>query len=226
MARAAIGVGRSLLGLGMGAGTAIGVAGAIGSTDPIRHSMNASQEIAFGTTEFDNELLGRDISPMMAQGFPYPKTSAYLGAGAGGLAGGLAGGAGGWSLGKGWKSRSALGIAGMAMGTSVGGTIGAGVGLRPWLNSETVAMSNAITKNEETTQALREKDIKNGYRRLNYSGSDLPYIPAVVNEGRSGDQDNYDLYSPIPLPRRSRLSNNNATGDIVFGAYNLRMGRH
>lgn len=181
---------------------AVGMGAAINSADPMQGSINFAQEAAFGSDQVDNTVLGTDLTPGMFM--PISPTqrvggTTIAGAGVGALMG---------------KGRGAL--VGAAAGAALG-MAGQYRAMRPFLNP--TIMGEAFGKKRDIAAEMNKEDAERGYRKLPHSGNTLPYIPDTVISGSHS----YDVYDPgIPVARRRRVRPQ-ATGDMVFGMYNLRM---
>lgn len=75
----------------------------------------------------------------------------------------------------------------------------------------------------KASEQLAQRNVDEGVSRYPIPNSIYEYQASVQRTGVAADDDYYGYNFPAPVTRR-RKRDYGATGDIVFGAYNMRMG--
>lgn len=99
------------------------------------------------------------------------------------------------------------------------------IGLPPLQFINPTIMGDAFADDAKDTAAerLAESNFRAGANRSSVPNSIYEYQAAVQRTGTAANEDYYGYDFPAPVTRRQRRDYG-ATGDIVFGAYNMRLG--
>lgn len=206
------GYGKNLSRLAIGAGIATGLS----RENVAETSFDYMNEVLLGDPEADRAMLGRDIGwSAFVNPMGNPATAAMTGmvggAGVGAYAGFKAGGVAG-------------AVGGGLLGGLLGGTASAISTTVPYLNSTIIGDAFNDDAGQAAAQQMAEKNIyKNqGINRYDVPNSMSAYDAVVERQGRARNEDYYGY--DFPSARSSGGRSNGASGDIVLGMYNMRMG--
>lgn len=210
----------------------LGIAGAIQGHKLSKSSFDYASQALLGTSQADQMIAGTDLG---WGNFEIPQVAPLVAAGGAGTVGALAGGGLGRFAGRaiGNMARfgegshsSALGWAGTVLGAVLGGTMGAAGGLAgvigPYTNEVTLHNAFAPNRALRAERILAADNVKKGYNNTDAPNSIFPYGGAYTNTGAAADEDYYANDFPGPV-NRPRGYTTGATGDLVLGAYNMRM---
>lgn len=196
-----------------------GMAAGVNSEDPMNRVFDYAMESAFDDPNADRLILGQDASfGMMMMPRPSMQGGAAGGAIGGGALGALVGGIG---AARSFRGAMIGGAVGTVLGAATGFNAAFPGGLRGSLNPEMMADAFGPAKNKALEAAMT--NVEDGYTRRAYFNSSQPWVPEEQYPGVAGDPSYYQNTFPGSPSGRRRYSNN-ASGDIVLGLYNLRMG--
>lgn len=217
---------RGVLGV---AGLGLGIAGLQAANTLSTQTFDAASEILLGNAEADRALIGADMgwgnfwNPL---GGPVEHAAAGGAVGfLGGAVGGTMGMAGLASMGKlnKWSGAATM-LGALGLGTTAGAVGGAATQIAPYVNSTTMGWAFRDDKAAEARMNLAQANVDAGWNTTNIPDSIFDYGGRTMRTGVAQDQGYYGTSFPGPTSRNRRNYTTGATGDIVLGAYNLRMG--
>lgn len=215
----------------MAGAAGFGVLGAIEGRKLSKSSFDYTSQILLGTPQADQAITGTDLgwSNFVVPSIMPPE---YIGAPmfggmAGAAVGGVAGGIGLHTLRDAGKDIGKLGGLGLiAGGLTLGGMLGFGIGFKDhtmkYINETSIHNAFAPNLPRRTEQRLAQDNVKKGYNNTDVPNSIFPYGGAYTDVGVAADEDYYASDFPGPV-NRPRGYTTGATGDLVLGAYNMRM---